>query len=52
MVKRGALNDFRFNIKSTLSDQINGDMLIFLDIVPAFETRRINVTVALKPTLE
>lgn len=52
MIKRGALNDFRFNIKSSVADQIEGNMLIFLDIVPTFETRRINVTVALKPTLE
>lgn len=51
MIKRGALNDFRFNIKASVADQIQGNMLIFVDIVPAFETRRISVTVALKPSL-
>lgn len=51
MIRRGALNDFRFSIKSTLADQISGDMRISLDLVPVFETRRIFITVALKPSL-
>lgn len=52
MIRRGALNDFRFTIKASIADQIDGNMRIVLDLVPAFETRRIFVTVALKPTLE
>lgn len=52
MIKRGALNDFRFSIKSSLADQIDGRMNIALDLVPAFETRRIVVTIALKPMLD
>ena len=52
MIKRGALNDFRFSIKSTLADQIKGDMIITLDLVPVFETRRILATIALKPMLD
>lgn len=51
MIRRGALNDYRFNIKANLEDQLNGNMRIALDLVPVFETRRIFVTVALKPSL-
>jgi hypothetical protein len=51
MVVRGALNDYRFHIKSTLADQIDGTMRINLDIVPVFETRRIMMSVAVKPML-
>ena len=51
MVKRGALNDFRFSIKASLSDQLDGNMRIALDLVPVFETRRIFITVAVKPSL-
>ena len=52
MIKRGALTDFRFSIKATLEDQINGDMKISLDLVPVFETRRIIITIALKPVID
>lgn len=51
MIRRGALNDFRFTIKASLADQIKGDMKIILDLVPVFETRRIFITVAMKPSL-
>lgn len=51
MVIRGALNDFRFHISSTIADQIDGTMRIMLDIVPVFETRRILMAVAVKPML-
>ena len=51
MVVRGALNDFRFHIKSTIADQIDGNMRINLDIVPVFETRRIMMSVAVKPMI-
>lgn len=51
MVIRGALNDFRFHIKSSIADQIDGTMRIFLDVVPVFETRRILMSVAVKPML-
>jgi hypothetical protein len=51
MVTAGALNDFRFHIKSTVADQIEGTMRINLDIVPVFETRRILMSVAVKPML-
>jgi hypothetical protein len=52
MINRGALNDYRLVIKASLADQIEGNMRIALDLVPVFETRRIFVTVALKPTLD
>lgn len=51
MVSRGALNDFRFHITSTIADQIDGTMRIMLDVVPVFETRRILMSVAVKPSL-
>ena len=51
MVVRGALNDFRFHIQSTVADQIDGTMRIMLDVVPVFETRRILMAVAVKPML-
>ena len=52
MIKRGALTDFRFSIKATLEDQISGNMRISLDLVPVFETRRIIITIALKPVID
>lgn len=51
MIVRGALNDFRFHITSTVADQIDGTMRIMLDVVPVFETRRILMAVAVKPML-
>lgn len=51
MVLRGALNDFRFHIRSSIADQIDGTMRILLDLVPVFETRRILLSVAAKPML-
>lgn len=51
MVNRGALNDFRFYIKSSIADQIDGTMRILLDIVPVFETRNIFISIAVKPML-
>jgi hypothetical protein len=51
MIRRGALNDYRFSVKASLADQMDGNIRIILDLVPVFETRRIFVTVALKPSL-
>jgi hypothetical protein len=51
LISLGALNDFRFNIKSSLKNQIDGDMFIYLDIVPVFEVRRIYIAVSLKAAL-
>lgn len=51
MIRRGALNDYRFSVKASLADQLDGNMRIALDLVPVFEIRRIFVTVALKPSL-
>ena len=52
MINRGALNDFRFHIQSTIADQIDGTLRILLDIVPVFETRRILMSLSLKPMLD
>jgi hypothetical protein len=51
MVTAGALNDFNFSIKSTVADQIQGTLRIYLDLVPVFETRRILMSLAVKPSL-
>lgn len=51
MVKRGALNNVRFSIRASLADQIDGNMRISLDLVPAFETKRIFIDVAARSEL-
>lgn len=52
MRNRGAITDYRFSVKASLADQLDGNMRIALDLVPSFETRRIFITVALKPSLD
>ena len=52
LVRLGALNAFRFHIKSTLKNQIDGDMYIYMELVPVFETRRIMVSISLRAALD
>lgn len=51
MKEAGIINDFKFNIISTIYDQLLGNVKIELTIVPAFEIRSITTIVSLKPTL-
>lgn len=51
MIRRGALNDYRFSVKASLADQLDGNLRVALDLVPVFEIRRIFITVAVKPSL-
>ncbi|AZT89250.1 hypothetical protein ELD05_00325 [Caldicellulosiruptor changbaiensis] len=51
MKEAGIINDYKFNIISTLYDQLLGNVKIELTIVPAFEIRSITTIVSLKPTL-
>lgn len=51
MVTAGALRTFRFSINSTLEEFINGKMQVDLELVPAFELRKITISVALRPSL-
>lgn len=45
------LNDFNFEMYSSVRDQVLGNVFIKLELVPAFEMRRILTTVALRPSL-
>ncbi|MGF0347587.1 hypothetical protein ACQR3P_28515 [Rhodococcus sp. IEGM1300] len=47
----GYVNDFKFDIYASQRDQVLGNGYIDLDIVPAFEMRRINKRVALRAAL-
>lgn len=47
----GILNDFSFELYSSVQDQVMGNVFIKLELVPAFEMRRILTTVALRPSL-
>ncbi len=47
----GILNDFSFEMYSSVQDQVMGNVFIKLELVPAFEMRRILTTVALRPSL-
>jgi hypothetical protein len=51
MKEAGDLSDYRFNIISTLMDQVLGRAKIELTIVPPFELRQITVVVSLTPEL-
>lgn len=51
MVQAGALRAFRFNLSASLQDYIDGKMKVDAELVPAFELRRINTTIALRPSL-
>lgn len=47
----GYLQDFTFNIYASLQDQVIGQGHVDLDLVPAFELRRINNRVALRASV-
>lgn len=47
----GIVNDFKFEMYSSVRDQVMGNVFITLELVPAFEMRRILTTVALRPSL-
>lgn len=47
----GYLNDFKFSIYASQQDQVIGNGFIDLDIVPAFELRKINTRVALRASV-
>ena len=51
MVKDGALRGFQFNLSASMQDYIDGTMKIDVELVPAFELRKIKTTVSLKPSL-
>lgn len=51
MVKVGALRAFRFSLNATMQDYIDGKMKVEVELVPAFELRKISTTVSLRPTL-
>lgn len=52
LVDLGALNDFAYNVKATLSQQIDGQMYVYVDLVPKFETRHIVVAISVKAALD
>lgn len=47
--ERGVLEYFKFNIFASLQDKVLGNAFITLELVPAFETRKILTTVTLRP---
>lgn len=47
----GVVQDFAFNLVSTATDQVAGNILLYLDIVPAFEIRKITLVLALKAAI-
>lgn len=51
MREAGAISAYRFAIESTPTEIISGRMRIILEIVPAFELRKITTTIALRPSL-
>lgn len=51
MKENGAITAYRFNISATLEQKILGESYIDLELVPAFENRKIRVSVALRATL-
>lgn len=51
MKSAGALQSFRITLISTPTDQILGNVNVTLELVPAFETRRITATVKLRANL-
>ena len=48
----GAIADYRFTITSTPRQSILGQSMIHLELVPAFEMRKISVDVSLRAMLE
>lgn len=51
MKAAGVLQNFRFEIYSSVQDQVLGNAFITLELVPAFELRKIFTTVTLRPSL-
>lgn len=51
MKSTGVLQNFRFEIYSSVQDQVLGNAFITLELVPAFELRKIFTTVTLRPSL-
>ena len=51
LVELGIITDFNFQIHASLSDQILGNAIIELEIVPKFELRKIQTFVSLRPTI-
>ncbi|MCW4013898.1 MAG: hypothetical protein NWF07_13060 [Candidatus Bathyarchaeota archaeon] len=51
MVKVGAIQAFRFSVSATLSQIISGRMNVVVEVIPAFEVRKITLTVAMRPSL-
>jgi hypothetical protein len=47
----GVLQNFRFSIFSSVKDRVLGNAFITLELVPAFETRKIYTSVALRASL-
>lgn len=52
MKNAGAIADYRFSITATPRQRILGQSVVNLEIVPAFEMRKISVNVSLRATLE
>ena len=51
LVKTNKIRDFQFQIHASLQDQVLGNAIIELEIVPKFELRRLKTLVALRPSL-
>ena len=51
MTEARALRDFAFTVKSTPAEQVQGIVNVEMILVPAFEMRKIQVTVKLRPSL-
>lgn len=51
MIEAQALRDATFNVESTVAEQVQGIVRVEMILVPAFEMRRIKVTVKLRATL-
>lgn len=51
MIKAGAIQKFNCFINASNIDIISGNMKIFVEFVPQFETRNIKLAIGLKPTL-
>lgn len=49
--EQGVLQNFQFNIYSSAKDRVLGNAFITLELVPAFETRKIYTSVALRASL-
>ena len=48
MAKEGALKDYRFNITATPAEAANGFLNVYVDLVPAFELRRVSLIIGVQ----